>query len=143
LKGVVLDASVAAKWVLPSALEPHSGNALRILDDYTRKKLEIVVPDLFWAELGNLLWKAVRTGRLNIADAAAGLRKVTVNPFVTISTFSLLDSALAIANESGRSFYDCLYVALADSSSIDFVTADEKLVNALGPRYPVRWLALI
>jgi predicted nucleic acid-binding protein len=140
LSGVVVDASVAAKWVLPSALEPYAEPALRLLDNYARGRQDIVVPDLFWAEIGNVLWKAARTGRLALAEAKIGLRKVTVNRFPTVSCLPLLDSALEIAGEFNRSFYDCLYVALAETSGTEFVTADEKLVNALGARFPIKWL---
>jgi predicted nucleic acid-binding protein len=33
-----------------------------------------------------------------------------------------------------------LYVALALSRKLVFVTADERLVNALGTFFPVKWL---
>jgi predicted nucleic acid-binding protein len=140
LRGVVVDASVAAKWVLPSGLEPYSESALRLLDNYSEGQLNIVVPDLFWAEIGNVLWKAARTGRLTLAEAKTGLQMVADKMFPTVSSFSLLDSAVEIAGTFGRSFYDCLYVALAQTSGTEFVTADEKLVNALAGRFPVKWL---
>lgn len=141
MKVFVVDASVAAKWVLPSALEPYSEYALRLLDSYLQKQINIIVPYLFWAEIGNVLWKATRTGRVTIADAKLGLRVVIGSEFETAPSRSLLDRALEIAALFGRSFYDCLYVALAESAPAEFVTADEKLVKALGARYPVKWLA--
>jgi hypothetical protein len=44
---LVIDASVAAKWFLPD--EPFSERAL-----------ELLLPDLFFSECGNILWKAAR-----------------------------------------------------------------------------------
>jgi len=73
-------------------------------------------------------------------DAKESLRRVTDFKLITVSSFDVLDSAFRTATTSGRSFYDCLYVAMAQSREAEFVTADEKLVNALGSRYPVKWL---
>ncbi|MGA8221530.1 MAG: type II toxin-antitoxin system VapC family toxin [Candidatus Acidiferrales bacterium] len=140
MRGVVVDASVAAKWVLPSNLEPYSESALLLLNNYAQGQLDIVVPDLFWAEIGNVLWKAARTRRLTLAEAKTGLGMVADKRFQTVPSLSLLDSALEIAIEFGRSFYDCLYVALAETSGAELVTADEKLVNVLGRRFPLKWL---
>jgi len=143
LKSAVVDASVACKWILPSADEPYSKHALELLDRYALKEIQILVPDLFWAEIGNVLWKAVRTHRIAIDDAKIGLLKVTHCNFPTVPSFSLLTRAFEIASTFGRSFYDCLYVALAESSDAELITADEKLVNALALQYPVKWLGAI
>ena len=139
----MIDASVAGKWVLPSAEEPYSKSALALLERYYLKEIQIVVPDLFWAEIGNVLWKAARTQRTTIEDAKTGLLKITNCNFPTVSSFSLVNRAFDIATTFGRSFYDCLYVALAESSETELITADEKLVNALALRFPVRWLGAI
>lgn len=143
MKSAVVDASVACKWVLPSADEPYSKHALALLDQYALKEIQILVPDLFWAEIGNVLWKAARTQRMTTEDARIGLLKITNCNFPTVPSFSLLNRAFDIATTFGRSFYDCLYVALAESSETDLITADEKLVNALALRCPVKWLGAI
>ena len=143
MKSAVVDASVAGKWVLPSADEPYSKHALELLDRYALKEIQILVPDLFWAEIGNVLWKAARTQRMTTEDARIGLVKITNCNFPTVPSFSLLSRAFDIATTFGRSFYDCLYVALAESSETDLITADEKLVNALALRCPVKWLGAI
>jgi predicted nucleic acid-binding protein len=51
-----------------------------------------------------------------------------------------LPEALPIAFNVGRSVYDCLYVAVAVQSETQFITADERLANALAARLPVKWL---
>jgi hypothetical protein len=58
---LVVDASVAIKWVLP---EEGHGLALRIQDLYEDEKLDLVAPCLLIAEAGNVLWKRVRRGEL-------------------------------------------------------------------------------
>ena len=55
---LVLDASVAAKWFLPRSGEPLAEEALALLRRYADGEIELTVPDLFWAEFGNILWKA-------------------------------------------------------------------------------------
>jgi len=52
----------------------------------------------------------------------------------------LLPQAFQIALHFQRSVYDALYVALAVSRKLIFITADERLVNALGTFFPVKWL---
>jgi len=62
-------------------------------------------------------------------------RKIPSTP-----TSSLLKDAFAIAATFDRTVYDCIYVALSVASNVPLVTADERLVNALAARFPVRWL---
>lgn len=143
MKSAVVDVSVAAKWILPSAEEPYSKNALELLDRYRMKEIQVLVPDLFWAEIGNVLWKATRTQRISVADAQVGLQKLVNSNFLTVPSLSVLNRAFEIATSFGRSFYDCLYVALAESATTYVITADERLVNTLGSQFPVRWLGAI
>jgi len=56
----VLDASVAAKWFLPAAHETLTEQALRLFEDYAANRIRLVVPDLFWPEIGNLLESLAR-----------------------------------------------------------------------------------
>jgi predicted nucleic acid-binding protein len=134
---VVVDASVAAKWLLPPANEPFTEKAIQMLERYVSREIQILVPDLFWVETGNLLWNAARTGRCTHDEAKNALEKVTAQKFPTVPSLVILDSAFEIARSCGRTVYDCLYVALAEAFEAELVTADEKLVNAVAARYPV------
>jgi predicted nucleic acid-binding protein len=58
---LVVDASVAAKWVV---VEPLSDRATSLL----QADHQLLVPDLFWAEIGNTFWKKARSGDLTNAD---------------------------------------------------------------------------
>ena len=136
----VLDASVAAKWFLPRAQETLTDEALRLLDGYAKGHTRFLVPDLFWPEFGNILWKAVRLGRISRQSAEAAVVALEVRKLPTAPTSSLVKDAFAIAATFDRTVYDCIYVALSVASNAPLVTADERLVNALAARFPVRWL---
>jgi predicted nucleic acid-binding protein len=140
LKTLVLDASVAIKWAVPSASEPLTDESLRLLRRYVDSDLEFIVPDVFWAEVGNVLWKGTRRQRWRQVEAEAVAADMKARDFATVSSATLLPEALRIAFAYDRSVYDCLYVALAVQSKTDLITADERLANALAAHLPVKWL---
>ena len=140
MKTYVIDASVAAKWVLPAAGETLTLEALELLKSYAAGELRFVVPDMFWAELANILWKAVRQKRLRAVSAESALYAMRDRSFPTVSSHALLVEAFAIATAFDRAVYDALYVALAVTSKSQLVTADERLANALAAHLPVKWL---
>ena len=139
----VLDASVAAKWFLPGAGETLAAEAAQVLEAYASGRLRLLVPDLFWPEIGNILWKAVRQGRLSRASAEEAITAMQERRFATAPTAPLLGDAFAIAAAHERTVYDGIYVALAVLANIPLVTADERLANALAARFPIRWLGAL
>jgi predicted nucleic acid-binding protein len=140
---VVLDASVAAKWVLPPAGQDLVPEAVDLLRRYTQEEVRFVVPDIFWAELGSVFWKAVRQERWTIGEAQSAIRDMAERNFPTVSSKDLLVTAFAIANGFNRSVYDSLHVALAVATRSEMITADEKLANALSAHLPVKWLGAL
>lgn len=136
----VVDVSVAAKWWLPAKQEDYSDQAVEILSACTAGKIEVLVPDHFYAEMGNVLWKSVRTQRITTDAAFIALQSIQNLDLTVVSSADLLGDALRIALDHHRTVYDCLYVALAVRSSTDFITADERLANALAAYLPVKWL---
>jgi len=136
----VVDACVAAKWVLPAAGDELLDQANRLIERHVKRDLQLLAPALIEAEIGNVLWKAVRRKRISSADAEISLRRFTELGIEMVPTSGLIERSLQITISCDRSFYDSLYVALALATKTDLVTADERLVNALGSRFPVRWL---
>ena len=121
---MVIDSSVAIKWWVP---EIHSADALRYLDP----DMERDAPELLLAEASNILWKKVRAVELTRGEAERiaadiGLADITIHPMAP-----LFESALRLALETGRSAYDSMYLALAETLSTRVVTADRRLYNAL------------
>jgi len=139
----VVDASVAAKWLLPAAGENLRDEANHLLERYVERDLQLLAPDLIGAEIGNVLWKAVRRNRISAANAETSLRRFTELSIPVVPSTDLLVRSLQISITCDRSFYDSLYVALAHTTRTELVTADEHLVKALGSRFPVRWLGAL
>ena len=143
MREYVVDASVAAKWLLPPPNEPLRDEAVQLARDYNDGLYEVFVPDVFWAEIANFLWKAARLNRCTRVEAQSALEVISDYNFHIVSSISLMRGAFDIATLYDRSVYDCLYVALAEQIGAELVTADEKLANALAAHYRVRLLSAI
>lgn len=120
----VLDASIAIKWFVP---EVHSDAARRLLTgNHT-----FLVPDFFFAEVANVLWKRVRRGEDTADYAKQTLADLNAIPVELCLSQPLMPLALDIALKTDRAVYDSLYLALAITQQCQMVTADEKFYNAL------------
>lgn len=121
----VVDSSVVMKWYVP---EVHQAEALRL----RASGAALHAPGLVNVEMAAILWKKLRKGELTRRDADDILNDFTALATVTrYPSGPLVLSALDIAHRSGRTVYDCLYLALAVQLGGRMVTADEKLVNSL------------
>jgi predicted nucleic acid-binding protein len=139
----VVDAGVAVKWCIPPDGEDFATEAIQFLRSYVEGGIDLLVPDLFWAEVGHTLWKHARKGKLHRNAAGSALQAVQSLGINTVPSNSLLTHALDIAGTHDRSFYQSLYVALAVESSTQLVTADERLADALAARFPIKWLGTL
>lgn len=139
----IVDASVAVKWFVRGPAEMLEAEAGQILERYCAGRLRLLVPDLFWPEVGNVLWKAARQGRMSRRSAEEAIAVLKDRRIPTAPTAPLLADAFAIATSYDRTVYDSVYIALAVLSNMPLVTADERLANALAARFPVRWLGAL
>ncbi len=140
MNACVVDASVAIKWYIP---EIHFDEARRLLVRRRDGELTIHVPDLFLAEIGNILWKKVRRAELERDTAWAVATEVLAVPSSVYMSGPLLPAALELALAADRSVYDSLYLSLASALGCPLVTADARLHNALAStpfRRLVRWI---
>ena len=120
----VVDANVAIKWVVP---EIHSEAALRLRNtDHT-----LLVPDFFFPEIGNILWKRVRRGETTLENAQEDLGALMGLNLQINSSVPLMSQALEIAVRVQQAVYDCVYLMLAVTRACQMVTADERFFNAL------------
>lgn len=140
MRAFILDASVAAKWFLPSGEEPFAKEANGLLSAHGEGRVSFSAPDIIWPELGNVLWKAARRGRITEDQAERAVLQAQSLSIRLLASRPLLSDALKIALRHERPVYDSLYLAAALGTGKELITADEKLSNALGSRFPIRWI---
>jgi predicted nucleic acid-binding protein len=136
---LVVDASVVIKLFVDEELSDRAIALFGLLrgDDPPR----FYVPDLFFIECANILWKYVRRLGLQQKDALHAISNLIKLPLHPVATTALLPGSLALAIENGITAYDAGYVSLADRLNTTLVTADGKLIRKLGNcGVDVRWL---
>jgi predicted nucleic acid-binding protein len=114
---IVVDASVALKWVLD---EPGHEAADALLDE------ELVVPALWLVEAANALWRRARRGELTGDEAKERLAELANAPVATSAIEDDVFAAAELANALGHPVYDCLYLAAAIREGAYVVTADSR-----------------
>ena len=124
----VIDVSVGIKQFVP---DPLTAKVNELFACLAYPEVEFFVPDLFYIESGNTLWKYVRAGLYAAADVPADLASLKALCLTSISTSELVEEAVAIALAYGITAYDASYVALSKRVSAPFLTLDRKLFNAL------------
>ncbi|HEX8363841.1 MAG TPA: type II toxin-antitoxin system VapC family toxin [Allosphingosinicella sp.] len=124
---VVVDASLAAKWML---WEADSRTALRFL---FRKEHELCAPDLLFTEVAAAIVKRANMKKEIAADALEALRKWTiawgehaVRPHRV--TQRRLYEAGKLAMTLGHPLKDCVYLGLAMEFQCALATCDAKFV---------------
>lgn len=104
---LVVDASVALKWVLPEP-DKHLADALLHMEPH------LAVPDFWLNEAANVLWREVRRRIFAPSEArdALGMLHTLVEPTPT-ADLHLHDVALQLGIALNQSTYDTLYIAFA------------------------------
>jgi predicted nucleic acid-binding protein len=121
---LVVDASVAMKWVLDEAGDVEA-RALIERDE------PLIAPDLITAEVTNAAWRRFLKGDIPLRQAVLISLEVP-RVFAELFTLAPLASrALEIAAELRHPAHDCFYLALAESEDALLVTADRRLIARL------------
>ena len=132
---IVVDASLAAKWML---WEADSRDALRFLIHHGGT---ICGPDLLFTEVAGAIVKRANMKKGIGADALEALRKWTiawgehvVKPHRV--TQRRLYEAGKLALTLGHPLKDCIYLGLAIELSCDLATCDERFRDKATEIYP-------
>jgi len=126
VKALVVDASVAVKWVVDEV----GSEEARTLQSY-----RLTAPDLLPVECSNVLWAKARRGELTPEEARERIDLLAAAPVELISQVALLPSAVTLAFELDHPIYDCLYLALAVERGLTLITADLRF-HAAARRHP-------
>jgi predicted nucleic acid-binding protein len=116
---LVVDASVALKWVLP---EEDSEIAESLLD----RAAALHAPAFIFVELANALWFQMRARKLDATEAAGCMRDLHEAPLKLWDGEEPLPASLEWAHRLDHAVYDCAYLALALHLEGTYVTADRR-----------------
>lgn len=121
--GFVVDTSVAIKWVI----DEEGSNEADLLQN-----ADMVAPALLRIEAANVL-RTIAARQVVTGDQAVDLFLLLQTAPVTIidADDTLERRALELALEMRHPVYDCVYLALAERTDRQLVTADRRLLTSL------------
>ncbi|PSB02017.1 type II toxin-antitoxin system VapC family toxin [Merismopedia glauca] len=135
----VIDTNICIKQFIVDPLTPK---VTQLLDHLNDLSAEFFVPDLFYIECANVLWKYVRANLYTAQQVQADLSDLKALRFQVTSSKELMAEAVQIGLDYGITAYDGCYVALSHQVSAPLLTLDERLVNSLaGSSFDVRLFA--
>jgi predicted nucleic acid-binding protein len=120
---VVVDASVAAKWVLA---EEHADLALSLL----RNGCDLCAPAHWLAEATNAVWAAAHRGDVDESQARERAAALVIAPVAILPLDRLAAAAMVIALRLAITVYDALYLAAAEAQNAVLITDDRRLLSA-------------
>ena len=133
---LVVDTSVAVKWVIPEngiGIETDTNLALDLLST------PLVAPDCILAEFANALFKKVKASE--IAELQAKQSVEILPDIITLLPMqSFIGDALDLAFNLQHPVHDCIFLAMAIRHKIELVTADMKFLKRCeeaGANYPI------
>ena len=121
---LIIDASVAASWLLDDEDEPYA--------DAVFARLRVVgglVPQFWEIEIRNVLLYSERRNRITPAAVERGLADLAALPIDTDDSLDL-DVTYDLARTHRLTFYDAIYLELALRRNVVLATLDKELANA-------------
>lgn len=133
---LVLDTSVVLKWF---ADEENTEKALEIKEDFLSGEHEIVVPDLLRYELSNAMRYTDGFDHELISESLSNLKDLDID--IVVPTNEVMELAAKIAMEQEITFYDAVFIALADHIDARLITSDQELADKTQQDFKVQKLA--
>lgn len=119
---VVVDASVAIKWLLP---EEGSATARQLLTEGH----ELIAPAWLQIEILSIVLRAVRQKRLSHDAGTEVIETFNSMPVSFGEDAPLRRQAWDVAVIHGGSLYDALYITLALKTDADLISADAGMIR--------------
>lgn len=121
---LVVDASVAVKWVFPdAATEPDAGRAVELLTAVRDNRVELIQPPHWLAEV------AAVVSRLRPAIANRAIDLLDALELAVEADANIYKRASRIAAQLDHHLFDTLYHALAIECDAVLVSADDRYVR--------------
>lgn len=122
---MIIDASVALRWLLPSR---RTEAAVAAVEGET-----LAAPFIFPAEVGHALTKQVRRGLLTSPQASVLWREL-LNAPIRVAPFQEPEAVLELSLLLHASFYDACYLALALGEGDVLLTSDGRFARGVRAR---------
>ena len=136
---VVVDASVAFKWLVEEENSDKATALTRLWDD---EGTQLAAPSLMPFEVANTLHRRVVRGELTVEVAADLMQDLMSLGVALHEPPNLHRRALEMASRLQQgAVYDAHYLALAESLGCELWTADQRFYRAASPDVDnVRWI---
>ncbi len=122
----VVDASVTVKWLVAE-------EDADIADRLVASGQELHAPRLMASEVADALWRKVRRGQMERAEAGAAMALLADVPVRWNDDETISADATRLALALDYPVYDCMYLALAHRIGATVVTADRRFATAIAP----------
>jgi predicted nucleic acid-binding protein len=124
----VIDSNISVKLFIPDALSAKADDLFLNLQN---PETQFFIPDLFYIEFTNVLWKYVRANQYTAEQSKIAIQQIQSLPLRVTPTKDLMVDALNLSVTYGISAYDASYVTLSQRENVPFLTMDVKLINSL------------
>jgi predicted nucleic acid-binding protein len=136
---IVVDASVALKWQFKD--EDETEQAVAMLQDYEAGRIGFIVPWLFYFEIANAVHIAVLRKRIAEEDGKHVIQDMLAIPLTVTASVELVADSYKFARNNSISFYDAVYLSLAEGKHTLLYTGDKKFFNSVKDKFKsVRWI---
>ncbi|MCY4157813.1 MAG: type II toxin-antitoxin system VapC family toxin [Gammaproteobacteria bacterium] len=125
--GLVIDNSVAMRWVVASGKSADQRYALAVRRFVQDKRSQVMVPYLWTYEAANVAAHYVRKGELGYSVAINALHALGVLFTINIDRAETPRPLFEAAESYGVSAYDAAYLLLARGEGLPIATLDRKM----------------
>ena len=125
-KNIIVDASIGVKW-FSSENEKKVELAIQLREKHFTGKIELHAPDLFIFEVLNSLVYKNKFNMSEINNIYDSLKLLYLK--IIIPDDNLIKNAVSLSVNLKLSYYDSVYVALAQKMGAPFITEDKKILS--------------